>query len=305
MKRWGFLFLLLCLGLTFVNLETFSEPNVKIQNDNQSEKTITEDGRLSENINRVEITEDQIYQGDLLLVNNNYPVHQESIKSDIVNLSANSDLAQSYALLGSDIYLSADIAHKFKEMVESAKKEGLQYFAITSGFRDFDEQSVLYQNMGSAYALPPGYSEHNLGLSLDVGSTQMKMAVAPEGKWIEENAWKFGFVLRYPKDKAKITGIQYEPWHIRYVGLPHSAIMKEKNFSLEEYMDFLTEQKSISTTIDGDKYEITYYPLSEDTTIQVPSNLPWEISGNNIDGVIVTVYPKTINNDRKEVRMAQ
>ena len=81
--------------------------------------------------------------------------------------------------------------------------------------------------MGSDYALPAGYSEHNLGLSLDIGSTQKKMEKAPEGKWIEENVWKHGFVLRYPKNKSNITGIQYEPWHIRYVGLPHSAIMQK------------------------------------------------------------------------------
>ncbi len=54
------------------------------------------------------------------------------------------------------------------------------------------------------------------------------MEKAPEGKWIEENVWKHGFVLRYPKNKSNITGIQYEPWHIRYVGLPHSAIMQKR-----------------------------------------------------------------------------
>ena len=53
------------------------------------------------------------------------------------------------------------------------------------------------------------------------------MEKAPEGKWVAENVWKHGFVLRYPKNKSHITGIQYEPWHIRYVGLPHSAIMQK------------------------------------------------------------------------------
>ncbi len=79
------------------------------------------------------------------------------------------------------------------------------------------------------------------------------MERAPEGKWIEENAWKYGFILRYPEDKTELTGIQYEPWHIRYVGLPHSAIMKEKNFVLEEYMDYLKEEKTISVSVNGEK----------------------------------------------------
>jgi zinc D-Ala-D-Ala carboxypeptidase len=292
MKKWGFLlFLLFCLGLTFVNMEPLSDPKVKIQHYDQPKIDIAEGVRVNRDIKKIEISEDQIYQGDLLLVNSEYPVHQESIKSDIVNLSANYELAQGYVLLGSDIHLSEDVANKFSEMVAAAEKGGLQYFAITSGFRDFGEQNVLYQDMGSAYALPPGYSEHNLGLSLDVGSTQMKMADAPEGKWIEENAWKYGFILRYPEDKTDITGIQYEPWHIRYVGFPHSAIMKEKNFVLEEYMEYLKEKKTISSSLNGENYEISYYPVTKNTTIHVPANHRYEISGNNIDGVIVTVFP--------------
>lgn len=147
----------------------------------------------------------------------------------------------------------------------------------------------LYQEIGSDYALPAGYSEHNSGLSLDVGSTQMQMNEAPEGKWIEENAWKYGFILRYPKDKTDVTGIQYEPWHIRFIGLPHSAIMYEKNFALEEYLDYLAKEKDIYSVINGKKYTVSYYPVSEDITIKVPVNLPYEISGNNKDGVIVTV----------------
>ena len=291
MKKWGFLLLLLCLCLTFINIEQFFEPKVEIQNDDHYVNDKVEDRRTSENIPKKGITEEQIYQGNLLLVNSEYPVHQESIKSDVINLSKYYELTQGYVLLGSEIYLSQDIAHKFSEMIAAAEKDGLHYFAVTSGFRSFDEQNILYQQMGSAYALPAGYSEHNLGLSLDVGSTQMKMANAPEGKWIEENAWKYGFILRYPEDKMDVTGIQYEPWHIRYVGLPHSAIMKEKNFVLEEYMEYLKGEKSISASVNGEKYEVFYYSVTENTTIHVPANLRYEISGNNMDGVIVTVFP--------------
>lgn len=279
-------------------MESFFEPNVKIKNYDHNENDQVEDRKTSAHLLKKEITEEQIHQGNLLLVNSEYPVHPQSIKSDVVKLAAHNELTEGYGLLDSKIYLSESVAREFSGMIAAAKKEGVHNFSITSGFRDFDEQSILYREMGSSYALPAGYSEHNLGLSLDVGSTQMKMADAPEGKWIEENAWKYGFILRYPKDKTDITGIQYEPWHIRYVGLPHSVIMKEKNFSLEEYLDFLKEQKSILTTIHSEKYEISYYPIIKDTTIQVPTNLHWEISGNNMDGVIVTVF-------LKEVRMAE
>lgn len=287
MKKWGFL-LLVCLGLTFVNVDSFFEPKVKIQNNDQLESDI-EDSRSIEHFQK-QITEEQIYQGNLLLVNSEYPVHPESVKSDVINLSEGNEWTRGYGLLNSEIYLSEDVEREFSEMIAAAEKEGVRNFSITSGFRGFEEQSVLYQEMGSDYALPAGFSEHNLGLSLDVGSTQLKMANAPEGKWIEENAWKYGFILRYPKDKTDITGIQYEPWHIRYVGLPHSAIMKEKNFALEEYLDYLKEEKQISVRINGETYTITYYPISQTGMIKVPENNYFEISGNNMDGVFVTVY---------------
>ncbi|MBD8028091.1 VanY-A/VanY-F/VanY-M family D-Ala-D-Ala carboxypeptidase [Ureibacillus sp. Re31] len=294
MKKWGFLLLLLlCLFLAFIYKETLFESKVdkpKIEVEKYDQHGIAEYERAFENNLQTNITEEQIFQGDLLLINNEHPVHQESIKTDVINLSTHNELTQGYVLLGSKNYMSMDIAHKFSDMIADAGKDGLHHFAITSGFRSFEEQKILYEQMGSNLALPPGYSEHNLGLSLDVGSTQMKMEDAPEGKWIEKNAWKYGFILRYPENKTDITGIQYEPWHIRYVGLPHSAIMKEEDFVLEEYLDYLKEKKKVSTKIEGKKYTVSYYPFSENMTINLPKNHKYEISGDNMDGIIVTIY---------------
>ncbi|RJG22170.1 VanY-A/VanY-F/VanY-M family D-Ala-D-Ala carboxypeptidase [Paenibacillus thiaminolyticus] len=289
MKKWGLLFLL-CLGFAFINKALFFQEKVEIQNYDQNPKDHLDNRGTSESTQTKTITNEQIYQGNLLLFNSKYPVRQESVKSDIVNLSKHNELINGYGLLDTNIYMSKGIAQKFSEMVNDAVKEGVSHFIINSGYRDFDEQSVLYQEMGADYALPAGYSEHNSGLSLDVGSSLTKMERAPEGKWLKENAWKYGFILRYPKDKTDVTGIQYEPWHIRYVGFPHSAIMKEKNFALEEYMDFLKEEESISVSIDGQKYTISYYPISQNETIdvEIPVDEHYEISGNNIDGVIVT-----------------
>ncbi|WP_188455729.1 VanY-A/VanY-F/VanY-M family D-Ala-D-Ala carboxypeptidase [Virgibacillus oceani] len=290
MKKWGFLLvLLLCLVLTFLYNGSFFEskadlPNVEVQKYDQSK-----DKRASGNSQQKDITEEQIYQGNLLLVNSKYPVHPESITSDVVDLFKHSELVNGFGLLDRT-YLSENLVRKFSAMMAAAEKEGVSDFFITSGFRDFDAQRKLYQEKGSAYALPAGYSEHNLGLSLDVGTTQMAMAEAPEGKWIEQNAWKFGFILRYPENKTDITGIQYEPWHIRYVGLPHSAIMKEKGFVLEEYLAYLKEKKKISAKVKGEKYIISYYRFSENMTIRIPENHEYEISGDNMVGVIVTVY---------------
>lgn len=292
MKKWGFL-LVFALFLVFIfNILPISQDKVEDQIYEQNDRDTLDDRMTSESIQKIELTEEHIYQGNLLLVNNEYPVHQESIKSDVVNLFTHKELTKGYGLLDNEIKLSEEITDKFSEMIAAAEKEGVRHFVITSGYRDLDEQARLYEEMGSDYALPAGHSEHNLGLSLDVGSTQMKMEEAPEGKWIEKNSWEYGFILRYPLDKTDVTGIQYEPWHIRYVGLPHSAIMQEMNLALEEYLDYLKEEKSISVSVDGEKYTISYYPISQNETIEVevPANEQYEISGNNIDGVIVTTF---------------
>lgn len=241
-------------------------------------------------IKTININENQIFQGDLLLANNTYPIKQSSIKGDIAPLSEIAELGQQFGTSVDTISISKEAGLEFSKMIEAAKKDGLVHFSVNSGFRDFEEQAKLYKEMGSSYALPPGYSEHNLGLSLDVGSTMMKMENAPEGKWMGENAWKYGFILRYPRDKTDITGIEYEPWHFRYVGLPHSALMKEKNFVLEEYIDYLKKEKSVMTTVGETDYYISYHPVSDTLEIVEPILSQYEVSGNNVDGVIVTRY---------------
>ncbi|AKR37890.1 MULTISPECIES: D-Ala-D-Ala carboxypeptidase VanY [Bacillus] len=284
MKKWVFISFFIactvCVGF-YISPLFQKEIDVKIVGKDELVKAA--------NTERKEITKEQIYKGDLLLVNRDYPVKKDSIRSDIINVNHNSELVRGYVIFDRNLRLSKYVVKKFLNVVDAAGKDGVQHFLMSSGYRDFKEQSKLYKEMGSDYALPAGYSEHNLGLSLDVGSTQKKMEKAPEGKWIEENVWKHGFVLRYPKNKSNITGIQYEPWHIRYVGLPHSAIMQKKNFTLEEYLEFLKEEKGISTEVEGKKYTVSYYKVSENMKVNIPTNKQYEISGNNMDGVIVTV----------------
>jgi zinc D-Ala-D-Ala carboxypeptidase len=285
MKKWGFLiFILILISIAVITNHDILQEIVDIQEIQQKDNY----KKTSESQKRIEITEDQIYKGDLILVNSEYPVQRDSIKSDIVNLFTHRKLTKGYGLLDNEIKLSEEIALEFSKMITAAKKDGVAHFIINSGFRDFEEQSSLYLEMGEDYALPAGYSEHNLGLSLDVGSTEDHMYEAAEGEWIEKNAWKYGFILRYPKDKTEVTGIQYEPWHIRYVGLPHSAIMKEKNFALEEYLNYLKKEKNISVRYKDSDYTINYYPVTQSRTIDVSKDNNYEISGNNMDGVIVT-----------------
>lgn len=249
-------------------------------------------------VQTIRVTDEQVTRGDLVLVNKDHPLDPGAVPKDIVTLFENKDLMHGYVVLDNTIRLSRSVAEKFGDMIEAAGEDGVNRFMISSGYRDEGEQEQLYREKGSDYALPPGYSEHNLGLSMDIGSTQQSIDRSPEGKWLKEHAWAHGFILRYPEDKTEITGIQYEPWHFRYVGQPHSMIMKELNLTLEEYLDYLKEQSSYTTTVEGKEYEIKYVPVtSKDMEIEIPAGSEYEISGNNIDGIIVTVL---LNKDDAE-----
>lgn len=287
------LVIFLLVGCESILTET---PNVKDRVDSRDgQETKADSGTQSNQTSAtqtIRVTDEQMTRGNLVLVNKDHPIDPEAVPKDIVTLFENQDLMYGYVVLDNTIRLSRSVAENFRNMIEAAGEDGVNRFMISSGYRDEDEQERLYREKGSDYALPPGYSEHNLGLSMDIGSTQQSIDRSPEGKWLKEHAWAHGFILRYPQDKTEITGIQYEPWHFRYVGQPHSMIMKKLNLTLEEYLDYLKDQSSYRTTVEGKEYEIKYVPVtSKDMEIKIPAGSEYEISGNNIDGIIVTVLP--------------
>lgn len=284
MKKW--LLLVVIVGLLGYEWLERSKENVSNGLKIEQGQLITDQGTKDLTI----IPKAQIYQGNLLLVNKDYPVHDSGVSKDIVTLADHDELIRGYALMDNKTMLSKAVAEKFVEMVQAASGAGAHSFLISSGYRSNEKQQQLYEEKGSDYALPPGYSEHNLGLSLDIGSSQMAMSHAPEGQWLREHAWDYGFILRYPEDKTAITGIQYEPWHFRYVGLPHSIIMRDKNFTLEEYLEFLKEQQAITVTVNGTEYHISYIEVNGNTPVPTPEEQYVEFSGDNKSGVIMTAY---------------
>lgn len=178
-------------------------------------------------------TPSQAADDDLVLVNQQNPLNEEQLPTNLINLF---EQPRSYELFSGEILLRPHVATALQQMIADANKEGLTHFIVMSGYRTLAEQQELYNDMGANYAMKPGYSEHHTGLALDIGSTETTMDVAPEGAWLASNAWRYGFILRYPADKVAITGIEFEPWHLRFVGLPHSQIMYEQNLALEEYV---------------------------------------------------------------------
>ena len=115
---------------------------------------------------------------------------------------------------------------------------------LVSGFRSYSTQEATYYNYVSTRGIEtansisakPGHSEHQTGLAFDVGSLTYNFSNTPSGKWLAENCYKYGFIIRYPNGKQSITGYIYEPWHIRYLGTDIATKIKESGLSLEEYL---------------------------------------------------------------------
>ena len=149
------------------------------------------------------------------------------------------------------------IAWDLQRMIGDAKKEGFSLIIISS-YRTMEKQTSLYHNLVNKYVNQgkgreeakrlaaqwvaiPGTSEHQLGLALDIVSRNYqdlnkKQEDTAEQKWLMENSYRYGFILRYPNGKTEVTGIGYEPWHYRYVGMEAAKYIFEKNITLEEYL---------------------------------------------------------------------
>jgi zinc D-Ala-D-Ala carboxypeptidase len=180
----------------------------------------------------------------LALVNKEFGLSEykpsDLVRPDVPFVFGNQDLEKAY--------IRKEAAKALEEMFAAAQKDG-QYLTAISGYRSYQYQDMLLQReikqFGEEKAVkavaPPGNSEHQSGLAMDISSESNGFQVSipfentPEGKWLKEHAYKFGFILRYPKGKEDITGYQYEPWHFRFVGKEPAQVMKENDWTLEEY----------------------------------------------------------------------
>lgn len=149
-------------------------------------------------------------------------------------------------------YLDYRVAPHYIEMYNAALEDGLKLSPL-SGYRSVARQKNNFENLirdymnkgyskaqatvlASEIILPPSTSEHNAGLAMDILSLEVSFENSDEFAWLQEHAADYGFILRYPKDKQKITKITYEPWHWRYVGVKAAKEMKASGECLEEYL---------------------------------------------------------------------
>lgn len=193
-------------------------------------------------------------QGKRVILVNPWNYIPQDYEPDLVSLE------EAYGVQGSLVDRSCYDA--LKAMIDACNKACPQVYVVSS-YRTHQHQTdnynrkiQFYVNQGYDQAVAekeaatiiakPGTSEHQLGLAVDIVDTRLweleeEQETLPAQKWLMENSWKYGFILRYPKDKIEVTGIIYEPWHYRYVGTELAEELYKLGITLEEYIHSLTD----------------------------------------------------------------
>lgn len=247
---------------------------------------------------QITLTQNDVHTGELILVNAEHPIvhpfapHLISVVSD-------------YA----EVYLQEKTAVVLERVLESIGSAG--QIVPVSGYRPKSEQHQIYadslREKGRAftekYVAKPNHSEHQTGLAIDLGRKQDEIDfIRPDFPYegicerFRQEAVSYGFVERYQQGKESVTGIAHEPWHFRYVGWPHAAVMHSGDMALEEYTEYLKqfpyEKQHLQVRERGNNVEIFYVSVGKYDTISVtlPECSTYQVSGNNVDGCIVTVW---------------
>lgn len=144
-------------------------------------------------------------------------------------------------------YVRSVVYKHLQNLLLDARKEGL-HIIVVSAYRSYDQQKSIYNayktkrgHLADYFSARPGHSEHQLGTAIDFGNggiydLKLSFADTPEGQWLYNNAYKYGFALSYPRNSTKITGYIYEPWHFRFIGLDEALEWNESGLVLEEYL---------------------------------------------------------------------
>lgn len=243
-----------------------------------------------------------IYRGNLILINNQYPLQPE-IDLNLTTINDNY----------SDILLQSEPAIIIKEIFQ--KMAAHKLIVPISGYRSAIEQTERYKKSlldngleyTSSYVALPYHSEHQTGLAVDLTLSKADISqVCPDFPYTKicnefrQVASENGFIERYPQGKENTTGIIHHPWHFRYIGYPHSEIVYNKCYTLEEYIEyikgFVLNEKHLKINKNRITYEIFYVIASENTlNITLPEHSMYQVSGNNKDGFIITLW--RINNE--------
>ena len=255
------------------------------------------------------IQQDATRMGSLILVNGQYPC---PFLQDDTLISVYEEKTGDYKVRSVDVKVQREMMDSLNRLfADYVQKTGSHEVNILSGYRSWEEQEAILaqkvETMGEQeaqrWASAPGKSEHHTGYAMDFGiytdsGRSKDFTGKGEQSWLTANGCLYGFVQRYPEDKENITAVAEEPWHFRYVGVPHAQWMQQQDLCLEEYLPTLKEysygqQHLLLASANGERYEIYYErPQGKENAsfrIHVPKDAPYWISGDNMGGIVVTI----------------
>lgn len=190
-----------------------------------------------------------------VLVNQKYLLPEDYVPADLTVPNVRFSFYGTYE----KSYMREVAARALEKLFVGAEKKGY-FLKGVSAYRSYERQRQIYQkNLATKgrkhtkqFSAKPGSSEHQTGLTIDVSCSSVGCALeetfaeTEEGKWLAKNCHKYGFIIRYPKEKSDITGYSYEPWHIRYVGKNLAKYIYKNNLTLEEYYQITTEDNKVA-----------------------------------------------------------
>ncbi|NMD37125.1 MAG: hypothetical protein GYA87_00395 [Christensenellaceae bacterium] len=188
----------------------------------------------------------------LILVNKSNKLDKNSPKPNLIilnNLVDKNKIKVKYSNTEAD----PEAAKALVQMIDAAHNDGLNVWQVSSAYRSIKDQQTLFDRQKNKYLKEgfseknatsatlktvalPGTSEHHTGLAFDITVPDKFFKDTKQSLWLAANCWDYGFIMRYEEDKEKITGFIAEPWHIRYVGIEHSIVMRDQGLCLEEYL---------------------------------------------------------------------
>ena len=222
----------------------------------------------------------------LALINTVHPLTKEIDNRLIISVK------NSVPVLLEGVALHKTALGAVRELFAAAQDAGVE-LNVSSGYRSYSQQQQLYQGAtDKSLVQPPNCSEHQTGLAVDIfptGETESTLASSHAGQWMQKNAWRYGLILRYPEGKQSITGISHEPWHYRYIGMPHAWFCMQDDLCLEEYIQFLKDSGGYQVALDGKEYTVVYQ-VSQDGLLYMPERGDYTVTSDNSGGYIVTAW---------------
>lgn len=244
---------------------------------------------------------DDIYRGELVLVNADY--EYKFLENDIDPITVYENKNDYYGFGDYVTKLDSVVLYQLNAMIEAyaeTKYTTSTGIFVLDGYRTYEEQ-VDRHNSGKSRTFEAGHTDYHTGRTFDMfyndndsATGYSYFSASGNYEWFAENAAEYGFIVRFPEGKDDITGEKARAYTYRYVGIPHAVYINQNNMCMEEYIEELklhNIDNPLEITAGGRNYSVYYVPVekSDENEIPVPADKLYSVSGNNSDGFIVTV----------------